>query len=63
VWEQSLAERLKGTPIDIEARMESESILYTTVTLFAGMAIVVLALFAGIIWWVVRKGKQQQDAA
>jgi hypothetical protein len=63
VWEQSLAERLKGTPIDIEARMESESILYTTVRLFAGMAIVVLALFAGIIWWVVRKGKQQQDAA
>jgi hypothetical protein len=63
VWEQSLAERLKGTPIDIEARMESESILYTTVTLFAAMAVVVIALFAGIIWWVVRKGRKQLDAA
>jgi hypothetical protein len=62
VWEQSLAERLKGTPVNIEARMESESILYTTVTLFASMAIAVLALFAGIIWWVVRKGRKQQDA-
>jgi hypothetical protein len=63
VWEQSLAERLKGRPINIEARMESESILYTTVTLFAAMAVVVLALFAGIIWWVIRKGKKEQDIA
>jgi hypothetical protein len=63
VWEQSLAERLKGTPVDIEARMERESILYTTVTLFAVMAVVVLALFAGIIWMVIRKGKREQDAA
>jgi nitrate reductase NapE component len=62
VWEQSLAERLKGTPVDIEARMEGESILYTTVTLFASMAVVVLALFAGIIWMVIRKGRKQQDA-
>ena len=62
MWEQSLAERLKGTPVSIEARMESESILYTTVTLFASMAVVVLSLFALIIWWVVRKGRKQQDA-
>lgn len=61
VWEQSLTDRLKGIPIEIEARMERESILYTTVTLFAGMAVVVLALFAGIIWWVVRKGRKEQE--
>ena len=60
VWEQSLAERLKGTPVNIEARMESESILYTTVTLFAAMGVVVVSLFAGIIWWVVRKGRREQ---
>jgi hypothetical protein len=62
VWEQSLAERLKGAPIEIEARMASESILYTTVTLFAGMAVIVLGLFAGIIWMVVRKCRREQDA-
>ena len=63
VWEQSLAERLKGAPVDIEARMESESILYSTITLFAAMAVAVLALFAGIIWMVIRKGRRQQDTA
>ena len=62
VWEQSLAERLKGTPVAIEVRMESESILYTTVTLFAAMAVVVLSLFAVIIWWVVRKGRREEEA-
>ena len=60
VWEQSLAERLKGTPVGIEVRMESESILYTTVTLFGAMAVVVLSLFALIIWWVVRKGRREE---
>ena len=29
-WEQSLADRLKGVPIRMEARMDQESILYTT---------------------------------
>ena len=60
VWEQSLAERLKGTPVAIEARMESESILYTTITLFGAMAVVVLSLFAVIIWWVIRKGRREE---
>lgn len=58
VWEQTLADRLKGAPVHIEARMESASILYSTITLFATMAVVVLVLFALIIWWVVRKGRQ-----
>jgi hypothetical protein len=62
VWEQSLAERLKGTPVSIEVRMESESILYTTVTLFGAMAVVVLSLFALFIWWGVRKGRREQGA-
>ncbi|MBK5298674.1 MAG: hypothetical protein JJE40_16085, partial [Vicinamibacteria bacterium] len=56
VWEQTLADRLKGTPVHIEARMESQSILYSAITLFGAMAAVVIVLFAGIIWWIVRKG-------
>ena len=33
-WEQPLAERLKGVPLDVEVNMEPESILYTTLLLF-----------------------------
>ena len=57
VWEQTLADRLKGAPVHIEARMESESILYSAITLFAMMFVAVVVLFAGIIWWIVRKGR------
>ena len=52
VWEQPLAERLKGTPLVIEARMEKESILFRTLALFAGMAVLVVCTFAGVIWFV-----------
>ena len=34
-WEQPLAARLKGEPVDIEVHMETESILVRTLTLFA----------------------------
>lgn len=58
VWEQALAARQAGEPLIIEARMDEQSILYSTLLLFAasgGIALVVLAL---IIWWVFRKGKR-----
>ena len=58
VWEQTLADRIKGVPVHIEARMEGQSILYSAVALFGAMAVAVVVLFAGIIWWVVRKGRQ-----
>ena len=48
VWEQPLAERLKGTPLEIQARMEKESILFRTLALFGGMAVLVAATFAGV---------------
>lgn len=52
VWEQPLTERLKGTPLDIQARMEKESILFRTLALFAGMGVLVVLTFAGAIWFV-----------
>lgn len=52
VWEQPLAERLKGTPLIVEARMEKESILFRTLALFGGMAVLVVLTFAGVIWFV-----------
>jgi hypothetical protein len=65
VWEQTLADRQAGKPLEIEARIERTSILYTTLMLFAvsgGLALLVMVL---IIWWVVRRGKGRvkNDAA
>jgi hypothetical protein len=56
-WEQSLAERLESAPLDLQVRMEPESILYTTLALFAGTILAVALTFAIIIWWVVRRGR------
>jgi hypothetical protein len=52
VWEQPLAERLKGTPLEISATIEKDSILFRTLALFGGMAVLVAATFAGVIWFV-----------
>jgi hypothetical protein len=43
---------MKGTPLEIAARMEKESILFRTLALFAGMAVLAAATFVGLIWFV-----------
>jgi hypothetical protein len=58
VWEQSLAERQSGKPLEIEARIEQTSILYSTLILFTISGALALLVLALIIWWVVRKGKR-----
>jgi hypothetical protein len=52
VWEQPLAERLKGVPLTIEATMQKESILFRTLALFGAMAVLVVFTFVGFIWFV-----------
>jgi hypothetical protein len=52
VWEQPMAERLKGTPLEIQASMEKESILFRTLALFAAMAVLVVLTFIAVIWFV-----------
>ena len=52
VWEQPLAERLKGTPLEIQASIEKESILFRTLALFGAMAVLAAATFVGFIWFV-----------
>src|SRR5438093_9233879 len=54
-WEQPLSDRLRGTPILIEARMDPQSILYTTLLLFGATFIAVAVAFVGVIWWVMRR--------
>jgi hypothetical protein len=55
-WEQPLAERLRGTPLTLDARMETQSILYRTLALFGVTFVVVAVLFFLLLWWVLRKG-------
>jgi hypothetical protein len=56
VWEQPLTERLKGTPIEIEVRMETQSILYRTLWLFGATFLAVAVAFALVIGWVLKRG-------
>ena len=55
VWEQSLEERLGGTGIAMETRMEIQSILYRTLWLFGWTLLAVAATFGVVIWRVVRR--------
>jgi hypothetical protein len=58
-WEQPLAERLKGEPLDLQVHMEPDSILYTTLLLFASTIAAAAVAFALVIWWVMRHGRSQ----
>jgi hypothetical protein len=62
-WEQSLADRLNGVPLEIEAHLEPESILYTTLMLFGATIVAAALTFAAVIWWVVRKGRGGEEVA
>jgi hypothetical protein len=56
-WEQPLRQRLAGTPIEIEVRMEERSILLRTLTIFGVAATAALVLLAAAIFWVWRRGR------
>jgi hypothetical protein len=56
VWEQPLTDRLRGTPLTLDARMETQSILYRTLALFGATLLVVAILFVVLLWWVLRRG-------
>jgi hypothetical protein len=59
-WEQPLAERLQGSPLTLDARMEAQSILYRTLWLFAATFIAVAVAFGLVIWWVLRRGGPEE---
>jgi hypothetical protein len=58
-WEQQLADRLDGKPVTLEVRMDSQSILYRTLFLFAGAFGAAVLTLALLIWWTMRKGRAQ----
>jgi hypothetical protein len=61
VWEQPLSDRLRGAPLTIDARMETQSILYRTLWLFGATFIAVALTFVVVIWWVLRKGAETPE--
>jgi hypothetical protein len=68
VWEQSLAERLRSVPLVsapglLDARMDSQSILYRTLWLFAGAFCSAVAALAFLIWLTMRKGAGEASTA
>jgi uncharacterized SAM-binding protein YcdF (DUF218 family) len=63
VWEQRLADRLAGRPLSLETRLDTQSILYRTLWLFGLMIVLVVVLFAALLLWLVRRGRQHPPAA
>ena len=61
-WEQRLSDRLNGVPIDMEVRMDNQSILYRTLWLFAGAFGAAMILLVSLIWWTIRRGRKKQIA-
>ena len=61
-WEQLLSERRTGTPLVLDARMETQSILYRTLALFGATFVIVSILFVILLWWVVRRAKRKGPA-
>jgi hypothetical protein len=61
-WEQHLADRLDGAPVNIEVRMDSQSILYRTLWLFGAAFLAAVSLIVLVIWLIIRKGAKQEAA-
>jgi len=62
-WEQPLAERLRGRPLVLDARMDAESILFHTLWLFGWTFVAVAISFGVVIWWMVRRPPAEKRAA
>jgi hypothetical protein len=58
-WEQHLADRLDGVPVDIKVELDSQSILHRTLWLFAGAFTAALAVLGLFIWLTMRKGRDE----
>ena len=56
-WEQHLADRLDGRPVAVEVKMESQSILYRTLWLFAGAFAAAVVMLVLLVWWLMRRGR------
>ena len=58
-WEQYLSDRRAGTPLRMEVRMSSQSILYRTLLLFGGAMLAAFSVLALAVWLTIRRGRRQ----
>lgn len=58
-FEQRLEDRRAGQPIAMEVRMDSQSILYRTLWLFAGAFVAAVSLLMSMAWLTVRRGRRR----
>jgi len=61
VWEQTLAERQQGTPLELTVQMQTESILVRTLSLFGMMMAAAALTFAAAIWYVKTRKTGDQE--
>jgi hypothetical protein len=61
-WDQPLAARLRGEPLDMQANLEPDSILYTTLVLFGSTIVAAVVTVALLLWWVARRGRAAEMA-
>ncbi len=59
-WEQSLADRLEGEPVNIQVDLEPESILQTTLILFGATVVAALSTLLFAVWWIARRGRTNE---
>ncbi|MBM3777334.1 MAG: hypothetical protein FJW23_03715 [Acidimicrobiia bacterium] len=56
-WEQRLSDRLRSAPLELQARIEAESILVNTLVLFGSTVVAALMALATIVWWIARPSR------
>jgi hypothetical protein len=56
-WEQPLADRLRGAPLEIDVQMQTQSILARTLLLFGASIVAALTTLAATVWWIARRGQ------
>ena len=56
-YEQTLNERLAGRPVEVEVRMDAQSIFLRTMTVFLSAAFAAMLLLVAAVWWVRKKGQ------
>ncbi len=62
VWEQPLSRRLRGDPLELYARMQTQSILYRTLILFGATFLAVAVAFGLVVVFVLRGGRKKTPA-
>jgi hypothetical protein len=58
-WEQQLTDRLDSRPVEIEVRIEGQSILYRTIWLFVSAFAAAVLLIGLLVWLTMRKGAKE----